>query len=468
MTKALTAAAIGILVEDGRLQWDTPVHTILPCFAEGHGPLQEALTITDLLSHRSGIISPDTFFLQDNNTLLLNKHEAIRTFNYGKEKEGFRDSFLYSNFSYAVAGLVIEHLSGQEYGTFLQENFFAPLGLHRTTTEDISKDTNIGKSYSVLEDRSFWPVPGPKVGTGTLMEGAAGIKSTVNDLLILYKAFIEACNDQRKKNTTSTDGSPFRQCNTLVLGHNFLGGTYLREQSYGLGWVRCQLPGPLGRQAINARLEIDLPITGDETRSLFCLYHQGLMPGSSTVVYSFPETETAVVVLQNATALNDCPDWVGQLLVQTIFNFSQKNDYLDLATRSAKKSLALVPSIGLKLDSERIPNTNFSLPLNAYTGRYFSPIKNFFIEVSLHGKELQLAFQGLESQTHSLRHYHYDTFTWQMTHNEAAKKARLMVNYPAEYFLLRFGTKDHDSIDRLYWIIETTHPNPEVFRKADD
>ena len=62
MTKALTAAAIGVLVEERKLHWDTPVHTIIPEFGKGHGSIGEMITIVDLLSHRSRIASPDTFF----------------------------------------------------------------------------------------------------------------------------------------------------------------------------------------------------------------------------------------------------------------------------------------------------------------------------------------------------------------------------------------------------------------------
>ena len=78
---------------------------------------------------------------------------------------------------------------------------------------------------------------------------------------------------------------------------------------------------------------------------------------------------------------------------------------------------------------------------------------------------LHLAFQGRESQSHPLRHYHYDTFTWLMTHDEAAKCARLMVNYPADFYLLRFGLSLQGRVDRLYWVIENTFPEAETFMK---
>ena len=90
MTKALTAAAVGMLVEDGLLQWDTPFREILPDFGEGLAEIGGMITCVDLLSHRTGMASPDTFFYQDSKVLLLKKGEEIKTFNHSEQKYGFR------------------------------------------------------------------------------------------------------------------------------------------------------------------------------------------------------------------------------------------------------------------------------------------------------------------------------------------------------------------------------------------
>lgn len=465
MTKALTAAAVGTIVEAGMAQWDMSVQEILPKFGDGHGEIGRMITIADLLSHRSGIASPDTFFFQDNNELLLEKHDAVGAFNYGKQRGRFRDSYIYNNFGYAVIALLIEKLSGLKFGAFLKNRIFDPLGLERTTTDNVSADANAGRCYCVLENRSLCRVPGPRVGTGSLLEGAAGVKSTVNDLLHLYRGFFEAVNDQTQRGSASTKGSPFKQCTALIRGHSFLDGASLRENAYGLGWIRCQLPGVVGKQGINARLRMDLPVIGQGAPSRFCLYHEGLMPGSSTNVYAFPETMTIIVVLQNGNSLNDCPDWIAQLLIETVFNFPKGNDWLELARASSRNALALVPSLTRELGRHRVHSTKPSFPLHAYCGRYQSPFSDFFVEISQREEGLFVAFQGLDSQSNLLWHYHFDTFAWLMTHDKAAKRARLMVNFPPEFYLFRFGISIYGDIDRLYWIVENTSPEAETFLK---
>ena len=204
-----------------------------------------------------------------------------------------------------------------EFGSYLKTKVFDPLHLERTTASDLSNDPNIGKCYCVLENRELYPVPSPKVNREKALEEAASVKSTVNDLLRLYQDSMKACNVQIQLESTSTKDFPFKQCATLIEAHSFMEGAALRENAYSLGWVLCQLPGVLGKQGINARLQMDLPAIGGGGVSGLCLYHEGPMPGSSTNVYTFPETMTAVVVPQNEVALNDFPDWVSQLLIET-------------------------------------------------------------------------------------------------------------------------------------------------------
>ena len=169
-------------------------------------------------------------------------------------------------------------------------------------------------SYFVLDDGSFHAITRPEVVKGTLLEGAAGVKSTVNDLLYLYLRFMLASNVQEKTNTTSSKLSRFRQCPTLVKAHNFLDESGSpNADTYGLGLVRCRLPGVLGRMGINAKLQMDLPRLGSEASSLHCLYHEGTIPGSLSNVYLFPETTAAIVTLQIGVSLNDTPSWISQL-----------------------------------------------------------------------------------------------------------------------------------------------------------
>jgi len=203
--------------------------------------------------------------------------------------------------------------------------------------------------------------------------------------------------------------------------HAILPGVSLREQSYAAGWARAQLPGQLGRLAWNTLLG-DEPISGKGSESRLCVYHHSCMPGSTSVVNLFPETETAIVILQNSLAATDSADLIGQLLAQTIFDFSVKNDYAALARSFAPINLKHQNTLRADLEKKRVPGTTHK-PFKLYTGTYWNAIHNFKIEIyepEESTSQLAMRLQGRTDEEYALRHYHYDTFSWLLTHSEAA------------------------------------------------
>lgn len=79
MTRAMIFALTGICVEDGLLDWTTPVHQILPELVNAFDGLGAPLTVLDLLSHRSGIARGDALWLQCAGNNLLDKSKGIQT-----------------------------------------------------------------------------------------------------------------------------------------------------------------------------------------------------------------------------------------------------------------------------------------------------------------------------------------------------------------------------------------------------
>ena len=79
LTKATTSAAIGILVDEGALNWSTPLLRVLPELAGDPGAVIENLSVVDLLSHRSGRARSDGIYLESHNNLLLSKDDSFST-----------------------------------------------------------------------------------------------------------------------------------------------------------------------------------------------------------------------------------------------------------------------------------------------------------------------------------------------------------------------------------------------------
>ena len=133
-SKAFTAAAIAILVDEGKVKWDDPVKKHLPYFELYDPYVSNNMTIRDLLCHRSGLktFSGDLIWYGSN----YSRKEVVQRAKYLKPSYGFRSHYGYSNIMYLTAGLVIEAVSGKTWDEFIKERIFIPLGMNNSNTSE--------------------------------------------------------------------------------------------------------------------------------------------------------------------------------------------------------------------------------------------------------------------------------------------------------------------------------------------
>ncbi|MNP13050.1 Penicillin-binding protein 4* [compost metagenome] len=123
------------------------------------------------------------------------------------------DTFSYSNTGYVILGQLIEKISGQTYGDYLQEHIFEPLGMNRTFSESYDHITVDDQAEGY--DRSEFPVPfeGSPPGPG-------GISSTVEDLYLWDQALYTN-----------------KLVNSETLEAIFTNYTHSGGERYGYGWI---------------------------------------------------------------------------------------------------------------------------------------------------------------------------------------------------------------------------------------
>lgn len=167
-----------------------------------------------------------------------------------------------------------------------------------------------------------------------------------------------------------------------------------------------------------------------------------------------PDTRTAIVVLTNSMAVNDIADCIGEMLLETVLDNPDNNDYLKLARQSAKESVAQWPRMAEELESHREKGTK-PRPLREYVGSYYNAVDNWRLEVFEADDEtgqLRMCMQGNRKQTYALRHYHHDTFSWLLTRDEDVKEYGRLPLTSTDFYLLAFesGTAK-GAIDHLVW-----------------
>jgi hypothetical protein len=135
-TKAITAAALGMLVDEGKVRWDDPVTKYLPSFQMYDPWATREVTVRDLVTHRGGLPNADYLWTHGDNS----RQEVIRRIRFIRPTYSFRAGYVYHNVMYTVAGAVIEAASGLTWDEFLRQRVFQPLGMTRsfTTLEEAS------------------------------------------------------------------------------------------------------------------------------------------------------------------------------------------------------------------------------------------------------------------------------------------------------------------------------------------
>ena len=129
-SKAFTAAAIAMLVDDKKLKWDDPATQYLPGFQLYDPYVTRELTVRDLLTHRVGLERGDQLWY----ATTFDRDDILRRIRYLQPSSSVRSKFGYQNIMFLAAGKIVKSVSGQEWDDFVRERIFVPLGMKDTGT----------------------------------------------------------------------------------------------------------------------------------------------------------------------------------------------------------------------------------------------------------------------------------------------------------------------------------------------
>lgn len=468
MAKTFTAAAVGALVSEGKLKWETRIKTIIPELQTASSTVTDNLTVVDLLSHRAGLGRSNLWWQGANATLLLEKDDVVGFYNTFPVTGQFRSDWGYSNWGYALVGEVIERLSGKTYAEYLQEKVYRPLGLKNTTSEPVHPSTaaDLARPYAALDDASPYQLPQPPINGNTIMAPALGGVSSAEDLMAYSIGLLSAFRHEAGLETRS-EPPEIKNALMHLSGHIFTAKALL-EKSYAFGWYRTQLPNTVLGMGWNSIYVKKMPKIIPKHHVGPLIAHGGSLPGYHVSMALLPEINCSVVVCTNSIALGDVSGWVSMAVIEALVDTPEPSDYLALATEAAANAALNVERFQSKLDLARTPGTVPRDP-EEYVGRYRDRARKWFIDIRKRDTApsgLEVVFQGLDSQAWALSHYENDTFSWLASREEQAKRGR-MVTYPlvADHFKLYFQAGSGDSgngkIDRLLWKHEAGAPEDQ-------
>jgi CubicO group peptidase (beta-lactamase class C family) len=379
-TKAFTAAALAILVDEGKVRWDDRVVDYLPNFRLKDPYATANITIRDLLSHTSGLPAGDRMWYHRK----FDRAEVVRRVRYLDPVASLRQRFIYSNTMYTAAGLVVEAVTGGTWDEFLRRRIFEPLGMSRTSTtvKGLERLDNVAAPYTSVDGK---PAAIPRWNQDNI--GPAGsINSTVNDLAQWLRLQLGDGTYQGRRLISAERVHEMHQVQTAIRGEGAGPEPPARFNAYGLGWF---LRDYEGRQLAS---------------------HGGGGHGVSAQVALVPEEKLGIVVLS---------DMDGNTLPTALF-YQVIDAYLGRPNRDWAARFLAERDSGLararreeeQLARTRAQGTKPSLPLDAYVGTYWHP---YYDSATVWRKGDQLHFRFVTDMEGPLQHWQFDTFRalWQ-------------------------------------------------------
>ncbi|WP_324676757.1 serine hydrolase [Hymenobacter sp. GOD-10R] len=187
-TKAFTAAALGLLVEAGKLRWDDKVTDYIPEFRLYDPYVTAEFTIRDLLTHRSGLGLGvgDLMFFPDSTDFTIK--DVIHNLRYFRPVSSFRSKYDYDNNLYLVAGEIVARVSGQPWGDFVEARLLKPLGMTHSAPNygRLSDLSNVIDGHASFDGK----VHVVRRDLGTVGAAAGGLYTSVNELSLWVRMLL--------------------------------------------------------------------------------------------------------------------------------------------------------------------------------------------------------------------------------------------------------------------------------------
>lgn len=342
-TKAFTAAALAILVDEGKIKWEDPVIKHLPGFQLYDAYVTREMQVRDLLCHRSGLATFGGDLLWYMTT--YSRDEILRRVRHLKPVTSFRTSYGYQNLMFLAAGQIIPAVTGKSWDDYIREKFFAPLGMSRSNTSIAAFEAggNVATPHNEVDGKINVI---RYVNVDNLAPGG-GINSSAVEVAQWLRLQLGRSRYQGKEIFSAARAREMWTAHTSIpIGEQSerLNPT-THFQAYGLGWFMMDYHG---RKVLN---------------------HGGGLDGMTSQTGMIPEENLGVVVLTNS----ETP--LSSILMRKVFDVflgAPRRDWSAESLERANKAKEARRAAAEKIEQERAQQTKPSLALAGYAGVYSS------------------------------------------------------------------------------------------------
>ncbi len=375
MSKAFTACAVGLLVDDGKLDWNDPVRKHLPEFTTPDAYVTDHFLVKDLLCHRSGWITFDGDLLWYGTN--YDQKEILERHGNEPMTLPFRDEFGYSNLMFIAAAQLVERVSGMTWDQFITTRIFTPLGMDRSRVEtaDLASMTDVALPHVRKGQDPSTPQKSMPYQALQGADGACGVISTVTDL---------AKWDAMWANEGAVNGKPFitpQTFSTITTSHLAMG-----SEGAGLGWFIEQNNG---NQVIT---------------------HSGGMPGFVLNHAVVPEKDLAVIALGNGESSSVFA--VTNKILDLYLGDGKADPVADMLPRIKRRDERNAKRLADRAQAQVTGTTPTADPM-VLKGNYTDKVYGNASIQEVNGQPMLTLDPAKELFTGKLTHWHYDTWKWE-------------------------------------------------------
>ncbi len=372
-SKAFTVLALGQLVDEGTIAWDDPVIKYIPEFRLHDIHATHHLTIRDLVAHRSGLPRHDFVWYNSK----FPRAEFLNRLPYLELTSGLREKFQYNNLMYAVAGLVIERVTGQVWEEFVQEHIFEPLSMnHSNFSVDHSQKTSDFASPHTEENDQVEIIPFRNLSN---IGPAGSINSSVADMAKWVQLQLSEGDLEGKHLINKATLKDMHVVHMPIHSPLFEESPYLF--GYGLGWM-----------------------TGLH-KGRYTVTHGGGIDGFISSVVLFPKEKIGVVILTNSDSHGLFPSSAAYGIADLLMG-EEDEQWLSRVEEKEKQMKALPKKAkGEDVTTKATVVRSF----DNYIGEFEHPGYGT-VQISLDKDELIASYNEIP---YRLKHTCYDHFTGQ-------------------------------------------------------
>lgn len=382
-TKAMTALALAMLVDEGKVDWDDPITKHLPALRLPNPYLTEHVTVRDALRHTAGLQDADLLWSRED----LSTKEILARLDRVPSTRALRSDFIYHNVMYQVAGEIVAAASGMPWERFIATRILAPLGMTRSRAVlgdvQADPDVNVSSAHFEIDDR-VRPIAEVTVDR---VPAAGAIWSTAHDTG-RWLTFLLAEGKVGEKRLVSEKNfkelfTPQAAIAPRQWGYPTAGLVGSHWTAYGLGWFL------------------------QDYRGQFIAMHTGSMDGRTAIIGLAPDAKAGVYIFGNL----DHAEFRHALMWKVLdlclgapdrdWNADCVKLYADLKTKAKAKEA--------EQEKARVKDTQPSHALSAFAGTYTHPTWGD-LKVALEGGALRLKLGSSPSLAGRLEHWQFDTF----------------------------------------------------------